>query len=481
LGVNIAVIERISSGVEGLDAIIEGGFPRGSLILLAGNPGTGKTVLSAQFLLTGASSGESGVYVSFAESQDVLIKNISTHLDRDVKKLTDEGKVRILDFLAMKEEGLSVVFETILSEVQSLRAERLVIDSFSAMAQAFKEPIDARIVTHAVLSKIVRKMGCTTVMIDETPIGQSGIGRGTEEFVADGVIILRSSELDGRPFRDLELMKLRGTRLAEKKLVFTLERGFRGFPPSKPSTAKERRRFQTLKDSPANFSTGSGDLDAMLGGGYRRGATVFLEVAEKVSMLEYDLILLPSLLNFALQGRGVMFVPTSGVDVQFARMMASEYGATEDEVNRLWKLCKPSARGGRKKPQAVVLEERDFRKDYSEYVELEEVIVRQTGQPAITLTSFDTLVSYYGEEACERMLGEDTTRIRERKFLGIGVMKPGYEQLLKRLSATADLHLKLTREHGTLILYGVKPRTGLYAVETDVSGGYRMPRLTPIV
>ena len=61
-------IKRISTGVDNLDSIVEGGFPRGSLTLLAGNPGTGKTVFSAQFLWVGAEKyDENGVYVSFAE------------------------------------------------------------------------------------------------------------------------------------------------------------------------------------------------------------------------------------------------------------------------------------------------------------------------------------------------------------------------------------------------------------------------------
>ena len=59
---------RVPTGINSLDALIEGGFPRGSLILLAGNPGTGKTIFSMQFLFKGAEDyGESGIYVSFAE------------------------------------------------------------------------------------------------------------------------------------------------------------------------------------------------------------------------------------------------------------------------------------------------------------------------------------------------------------------------------------------------------------------------------
>jgi predicted ATP-dependent serine protease len=72
---------RVPTGIDGLDPLIEGGFPRNSLILLAGNPGVGKTVFGAQFLFRGAKDyGENGLYVSFAESEDVLIRNIGRHL-----------------------------------------------------------------------------------------------------------------------------------------------------------------------------------------------------------------------------------------------------------------------------------------------------------------------------------------------------------------------------------------------------------------
>jgi len=57
--------EKVSTGVDGFDPLLEGGFPRGSVILVAGSPGTGKTVLSARFIVRGADVGEPGIYVSF--------------------------------------------------------------------------------------------------------------------------------------------------------------------------------------------------------------------------------------------------------------------------------------------------------------------------------------------------------------------------------------------------------------------------------
>jgi len=128
--------DRVKTGIDGLDRVIGGGFPRGSLVLLAGNPGTGKTVFSGLFLAGGVQEGEPGVYAGFAEPKDTLMENLSGHIGLDLSLYEAEGKLRILDFTALKEEALSTILEEILNAVQALRAGRLVIDSFSAMIQA---------------------------------------------------------------------------------------------------------------------------------------------------------------------------------------------------------------------------------------------------------------------------------------------------------------------------------------------------------
>ena len=60
-------MERISTGIPGLDGLIEGGIPKGFTVLIAGNPGTGKTILTAHFLHDGLTKNENAIYVSFSE------------------------------------------------------------------------------------------------------------------------------------------------------------------------------------------------------------------------------------------------------------------------------------------------------------------------------------------------------------------------------------------------------------------------------
>jgi circadian clock protein KaiC len=474
--------EKVKCGVDGLDDVVEGGFPKGSLILLAGEPGTGKTVFSIQFLVKGVELNEPGVYVSFAEAKNTLINNFSRHLNVDLARLEVEGKIKILDFTAIKEEGISLILESILAEVKALNAKRLVIDSFSAMAQAFKEPIDVRIVVHTILSKLIREMNCTTIMVEEVPIGESKIGFGVEEFVADGILRLNACELEGRLFRDIEILKLRGTEIEERKLAFTLKSGFKAFPPFKPKPIEKPSRFQPIPDKPDKYSTGVEDLDAIFNGGFSKGDTVLFEIASEVAMGEYHLIAALTAVNFIANQRAVLIIPTVGVDAEKLKQVGLTYGLTNEEINSFLRVC--MSRGWKKyedKPYIVFFDIKDPWEDYSKYIEIEEELMQKTGQPVMRITGVDTLTSYYDESICVKIIGQEVIKVRKNKALSFILMKGSSDKLKRKLSPIADTHLRLMREHGCLLLYGIKPRTGLYGVEMDVSRGYPLPKLTPII
>jgi len=481
LGQGMANISRVPSGVERLDEIIGGGFPRGSLIVLAGNPGTGKTIFSAFFLYNGiVNCGERGIYVSFAESRETFLGNMLS-LGLDFEKLEEGGMFSFLDMVTAREEAMPTVMETILNEVSRIGARRLVIDSFSAMAQAFKDPQDARIILHTVLSRITRLMGCTTILIVEAPYGENRMGLGIEEFVADGIILLRRTRLDGRLLRDLEILKMRGTPTPETQAVFTLKDGFKVFPPFKPKPIEKPRRFEPQPDTEKYFSTGSPSLDEMLGGGYPRGSAVLIEIGEQISTLQYHLIAAITACNFAAQGRGVIIVPSRGVDASLILKRVEEYGLTIDEVNRLLRICVKEYPGFKPKPYLIAFRGKSVDEDYAKYMKGELELIESTGQPILHVIGVDTLIDNYGVGETISAIRTYATRVRETSGLGIVLLKPGYPRLAKILSATADIHLRITREHGAVLVYGVKPRTNLHVLEMDASKGYPMPKLTPII
>jgi len=203
--------DRVSTGIKGLDNLIEGGFPQGSFILLAGSPGSGKTIASAQYVYHGvANLGENGVYISFGERERVFLKNME-RFGFDFKQLESQGKFKFMDMMTPGSEAFSIdTLNIALKEVQSMNAQRLVVDSFTAVSSAFNRNIDARIILH-LLEKVMRDIGCTTLLVVEVPIGQSGLGHGFEEFVADGIILFETIEVRSGIRKRAIIRKMRGT------------------------------------------------------------------------------------------------------------------------------------------------------------------------------------------------------------------------------------------------------------------------------
>jgi len=471
--------ERVPTGIKGLDPLIEGGFPQGSLILVAGNAGVGKTIFGAEFLHEGATKfGQKGVYVSFAEGRENFNENM-LRLGLDFEKLEESGRIRVLDLVTVKEAGMETVMEIIASEIHSLGAERLVIDSFSALTCAFDAKINVRILIH-ILSKMIRQAGCTALLVTEIPTGNTQIGFGIEEFVADGILILKRVRIEDRLARKMEMVKLRGTKLEENTFFFSLEGGFQVFSPFKPKTMGEARIFEPIPDSETHFSTGIPSLDKALHGGYPRCSVILLEIGPNLSMTNYHLLIAPTAANFLAQNRGVMITPTIGVDADYTLKVSRAYGFGEEIYNLLRVVEYSTLTQGQSKPYILTVEAKTLKEGYSLWRKAQDELREKTGQPVLEIFGVDTLESTFGEENVKSILALAATNTRHRGNLTVVLVKPGMEGITRRLANISEVHLKLMREHGTLLLFGQKPRTGLYIMEMDVSSGYPLPKLTPI-
>jgi circadian clock protein KaiC len=117
--------DRAPTGIEGFDELVEGGIPRGYLVLVAGTAGSGKTIFASHYLYHGLSRlNEPGIYVSFAENRETFLKNMK-RMHMEFEKYEQKGKFKFLDMVTVKEKGVESITERVLSEVETLKAQRL--------------------------------------------------------------------------------------------------------------------------------------------------------------------------------------------------------------------------------------------------------------------------------------------------------------------------------------------------------------------
>ena len=221
---NDHVIDRVKTGIPGLDELIEGGFPRGDTILIAGKAGTGKSILATQFIYKGAVDyNEPGVFVTL-EDPPHLIKRNMIQFGMDLDKLVEDKKISLVDLSPSKEVtpvtigeypsfDLSGLEAIILNHVKKLKAKRVVLDTLSILAYKFKSRDILREEFFKLAASITRT-GCTLLLTSEIPAQGQSLGVfDIEAFLASGVIVLYNEKIsDTSRSRSIEVLKLRGSK-----------------------------------------------------------------------------------------------------------------------------------------------------------------------------------------------------------------------------------------------------------------------------
>jgi len=208
-----AMLERIKTGVAGLDEIMNGGIPKGQLVLLSGTCGTGKTTLCTQYIHTGlAKFKENGIYLSFEEMPQ-SIKNNVAQFGFDFEPFEKAGK---FSFIKYDPYHVEEVFDILESAIRDTKAQRVVIDSVSALGIHVRDKAELRRMIFN-LSTTLRKLGCTAMLVSEIVPGTSGISRyGVEEFVTDSVIVLYYERSEFSFNRTIQIWKMSGSDHSKK-------------------------------------------------------------------------------------------------------------------------------------------------------------------------------------------------------------------------------------------------------------------------
>jgi circadian clock protein KaiC len=268
-------LEKISSGISGLDEITGGGLPKGRPTLVCGNAGCGKTLLAMEFLVRGAvEHNEPGVFMSFEENEEELTRNVAS-LGFDLTALAAEKKI-VLDHVRIErneiqetgEYDLEGLFIRLNYAIDSIKAKRVVLDTM--------EGLFAALPNHSILRSELRRLfrWLKDKKVSSIITAERGDGlltrHGLEEYVADCVILLDHRVNEQLSTRRLRVVKYRGSVHGTNEYPFLISKdGFSVLPVTSMGL-----------DHPASnerISSGVERLDTMLGGkGYYRGSSILV-------------------------------------------------------------------------------------------------------------------------------------------------------------------------------------------------------------
>ena len=210
-------IERLSTGVEGFDKLIQGGIPRGFFVAVVGEPGTGKTIFSIHFIAEGIRVGDKNIYVTTEESKESIIKQAAM-FGFDFERAIKEGKLVIIDALmGYRDDPWSLVeldVDHLVNKIIEAKKylgygrARLVIDSMSAFW--LDKPAMARRYSYYV-KRVLYRWDFTALLTSQYAVTTSlGFGFGIEH-VADGIIRFRKGIVRGELRRYVIIEKMRQT------------------------------------------------------------------------------------------------------------------------------------------------------------------------------------------------------------------------------------------------------------------------------
>ena len=270
-------MDRVKTGIEGLDQLLFGGLLPGDAMLVSGAPGTGKTSLGMQYLYNGITKyQEPGLFITFEEFPQRIYRDAANY-GWDFHALQDAGQLKVLftspEVLQqdlVRDEGL------VTQMIRETKAQRVVVDSITHLQRAgddgpFRESLYG-------LVNALKRESLTALLIRETQ-EREDLGAGPEDFVADGIILLTRSYVGNHHMRFLEVLKSRGTpHIAIPSLFFLGDGGVRVLPPF-------QEPFYRFEEA---VSTGIRQLDDLLGGGIPYGTFYLMEVDSDLHQDVFD-------------------------------------------------------------------------------------------------------------------------------------------------------------------------------------------------
>ena len=267
-------LPKVATHIEGLDTVLHGGLPVGRTTLIWGGPGCGKTILALEFLYRGALAGEPGIFVAFEEPVATVRQNALT-LGWDLASLEAAGALFLLDAnldaaaILAGDFNLQALLAIIGGQAEQLRARRLALDAIDALTSLLPNSGRER-AELSVLYQWLRDRQLTTALTMKSPQDAAILTRyAFLDYLADCVIYLEQSSTNQLSTRRLQVLKYRGSSFHRNQYPYVIAEGGFCFLPVSSIALVQLPLGQIV-------STGNGALDALLGGGYRRGTCLLI-------------------------------------------------------------------------------------------------------------------------------------------------------------------------------------------------------------
>lgn len=263
-------LQKVATGIHGLDIVLNGGLPTGRTTLLCGGPGTGKSVLALEFLYRGAMMGEPGIFVTFEERADMVRQNAAT-LGWDLAALERSGKLFIfeanLDREAVRSGDFSIsgLLAILAGKARQMKARRLVFDALDVLMRVYRDPFREQDELYA-LNDWLAGVGVAAILTTKVGVDSH---YDFLHYMADCVISLEQRVEDRVATRTLLVVKYRGSDFGRNENPFII--------------IDDGVKFTPLSSTTLNFvpqrgavSIGHPEMDEIMGGPLRRGTSTLV-------------------------------------------------------------------------------------------------------------------------------------------------------------------------------------------------------------
>ena len=241
------MVERIKTGIFGLDSLIEGGIIDKSAVVIVGSSGTGNTTFAMQFLMHGINIGEQGLYITMEESPEQIMREAKM-MGWDMEKHYEKD----LFFIHLKGKNFKKMIEEQLPQLVKVRSDydiktRVVIDPMTPVIWATED----KLVQRELIGKLfytLKELGVVVATVEEHAKPGETIGEDVllPIYLSDGVIHLEYYPIGGAFNRTLKIVKMRGTAHGEDVYPYMFSRGAGVIVRSSPvKMEKEEKKSYT--------------------------------------------------------------------------------------------------------------------------------------------------------------------------------------------------------------------------------------------